>query len=281
MSIIDPGTGPETVQHHPGEDGFREGGYGEGGGRRRYLRVFKHLRRGELATIEHGMGTQPLVDVYELERFQAAVSADEMVEPMDVHFYLYHHEDATVRVKGDGGLRSITVDPRGGPSFRIPLREALREAGVEVNAGTHLGDIAVEFWKAFFSPPSDPFDEESYANSRWFDRDVGDRRSLEKVQTGGGWDDLWLMYRPRKSLSSAAGAGISREWVEVFRLIANGDPRSAAGLAEKLIIGGGERGGAAGAPPGVEVTHLGQGTVGLRLLDGGPDRVAVMALLRA
>jgi hypothetical protein len=31
----------------------------------------------------------------------------------------------------------------------------------------------------------------------------------------------------------------------------------------------------------VEVTHLGQGTVGLRLLEGGPDRVAVMALLRA
>lgn len=282
MSIIDPGAGPESVSHgggqghghgeHDGHDGHDHGTH------RRYLRVFKYLHRGEVATIEHGMRTQPLVDVYELQPFEAAVSADETVEPQKVHFYLYHTRDATVR-HAEG---PITVDPARGPSYRVSLRDALREAGVQVNANTHLGDVAVEFWKAFFAPPSDPFDEESYANSRWLDRDVGDRRSLDDVATGGAWDDLWVTYRPRKTLNWPRPGGMDTRFVEVLELILRGDQPRAFELARKLILeqeGAGSPG--AGAPPGVEVTQLGLDTVGLELLEGGPDRVAVMVLLRA
>lgn len=267
----------DTITETPGAPG---GAAGAG----KYLRVFKELRRDSVAVVRHGLRTQPLVDVYALDPFTAAVSADATVQAAPVHFYLYHRRDGTVGRDG----HSIVVDDLRDPSFRIPFEAALREVGIRPDDDRHLGDLVVEFWKAFFDKPNDPFGEESYANSPWLDQDVGDRRSVAALRRGGDWDDLWLMYRPRKTINgSAAGGGMSHEWIEVFYMIAKGATEEAARYAEKLI-----RGGASGdketqdaahgpaAPPGVEVLQLGLETVGLRLLEGGPDRVAVMVLLR-
>jgi hypothetical protein len=264
------------------------------------LRVFKRLRRGEVATVEHGFGSMPLVDVYGLASFRVVSSADEMKEPVDVQFYVYHTNDRSARVKAGEGIRRITVDDPDDPPARIPFARALEIAGVEYDDDSTLGDVVTDFWSRFFSKPSDPFDETSYANSPWLDQDVGDRRTVGSMKHGGGWDDLWLTFRPFKTINGRAAAGGGGGSVfpgdssvllkEALALVDDGvvtdSVRRIITMLELAVkVGGGGaavagQAGAPGAPPGVEVVQLGLDAVGLRLMDGGPEEVAVMVLLR-
>lgn len=274
------------------------------------LRAFKRLRRGEMATVEHGFGSMPVVDVYELAWFPVVSSADEMTEPVPVQFYVYHTTDRSARVKNaDGEIQRITVEDPDDPPARIPFARALEIAGVGYDDDTTLGDTVTDFWTRFFAPPSDPFDETSFGNSPWIDVNVGDRRTVGGLKTGGGWDDLWLTFRARKTVYGAAGdggtgggggggggsvfPGDSRKLLEEARglmgqgLVMEAVPRIITVLEMAVKAGGGaaESGGTGGtgdgAPPGVEVVQLGLDAVGLRLMDGGPDEAAVMVLLRS
>jgi len=263
-------------------------------GARPPLRVFKRLRRGETATVEHGFGTMPLVDVYGLDWFPVVSSADEMTEPVPVQFYVYHTTDRSARVKrADGTIERITVEDPDDPPARIAFARALEIAGAGYGDETTLGDTVTDFWSRFFSPPSDPFDETSFGNSPWIDVNVGDRRTVGQLKSGGGWDDLWLTFRPRKTINVPAGGGgggvpgdLILTMLQVDEAIMAGDRSRAQMLIAKIRagLGGGAAeqgsGGGAGAPPGVEVVQLGLDAVGLRLMDGGPDEAAVMALLR-
>jgi hypothetical protein len=275
------------------------------------LRTFKRLSRGKLATVEHGFGRMPLVDVYELAWFPVVSSADEMNEPVPVQFYVYHTTDRSARVKAaDGTVRRITVEDPDDPPARIPFARALEIAGVGYGDDSTVGDTVTDFWSRFFSPPSDTFDETSYGNSPWIDVNVGDRRTVGDLKNGGGWDDLWLTFRPRKTINGSAAAapaasagggggpvfsGDSSKLLEEARgelkegLVMEAVQRIITVLEMAVKGGGGGGGGgaaepgttgSAGAPPGVEVVQLGLDAVGLRLMDGGPDEVAVMVLFR-
>lgn len=290
----------------PGGHGAAGGqGYGEErehgdleGRRRRYLRVFKRLEPGRTATVEHGMGTFPLVDVYQLASFPVISSADDATERTRVQFYLYHTSDRRARVRNPDGTRgdeAVVDDP---PATRISFESALRAYGVPCDDDRHLGDAVVEFWKALFAPPSDPFDETGYASSPWLDRNIGDRRSVGELKRGGEWDDLWLLLRPRKTINwppaanAVTGDPVLRRALESFIL---GNRQQALDLLRTPSEAPPVRGGSP-APPGVVVTHLGPRTVGLELQTAGPelqtaglelrkdgpaDEVPVMVLLRS
>jgi hypothetical protein len=270
----------------------QENEHGHEHGRPRYLRVFKRLQRDRLVLLEHGMNTLPLVDLYELESFAVASSADDSTEPASVQFYLYHTTDRRARIHLAGeGMQEFKLDDEA--ASRIPFEAALRAHGVPCDDDRHLGDAVVEFWKAFFSPPSDPFDETSYANSRWLDTNVGDRRTVGELKRGGGWDDLWLLFRPRKVVNwLAAGSGGTGEpglmmLLDAVDTYARGDhPRAmemALAVRKRLAESGRviAAGDGQAAPPGVAVVQLGLNTLGLRLLPGGPEEVPMMVLLRA
>lgn len=279
------------------------------------LRVFKRLQRGKTNLVQHGFGTMPLVDLYELSPFEVVSSEDQMTHPKQVQFYVYHTSDASASVKGtDGALRSFVVDNAESRGLRIPFEQALRIAGVRYDDRSTLGDVVVEFWSEFFRAPSDTFDETSYANSPWLDDAVGDRRTVAELKRGGSWEDLFLQFRPRKTLNwplSVSSPSI-RQSIGDQAMI--GDKPMIGGMAaidagitidervameekaalEKVAL---ERlafettataTGAAqtdtrpdwGAPPGVEVMQVGLNTVALTLRDDGPDEVNVMVLLR-
>lgn len=280
----------------------------EGKAAGRTMPIFKRLRRGRIETVPHDRYGFPLVDVYELASFDAVTSADERSDVSSVQFYVYHQTDATARATdGNGNVANVSVETRE-DRWHIPFEQALRMAGVEYNDDTHLGDVVVDFWSALFSPPSDPFDETSYGVSPWLERNVGDRRTVGSMRpgtAGGEWDDLKLRFRPRKTLNwpapvlSAAdrfpeepGLRMALEALVTYR---KGDEGGAWDQAlsihdrleqmrrewgsngkEEVPAGGAPQ----GAPPCVEVLQLDLSTVGLRLLDGGPEEVAVMVLLR-
>ncbi|HYH80820.1 MAG TPA: hypothetical protein VEX86_13555 [Longimicrobium sp.] len=253
-------------QHGHGHEHEHEHGHEHG--RPRYLRVFKRLQRDRLVLLEHGMNTFPLVDLYELGSFTVASSADDTTESARVQFYLYHTTDRRARIHpAGGGFQEFKLEDEA--ASRIPFEAALRAHGVPCDDDRHLGDAVVEFWKAFFSPPSDPFDETSYANSRWLDTNVGDRRTVGELKRGGGWDDLWLLFRPRKSVNWPV-AGAERVFVEVAQQVRTEQGIRLAATGQDLP-----------SPPGVAVVQLGLNTLGLRLLPGGPEEVPVMVLLRA
>jgi hypothetical protein len=275
------------------------------------LRVFKRLRRNRMNLVRHGFGTMPLVDVYELEQFDVVSSADEISDAQQVQFYVYHTTDASARVRGpDGGTTRITVDDSESRDLRIPFDQALKLARVKYNDRSTLGDVVVEFWSAFFTDPSDTFDETSYGNSPWLDRAVGDRRTVAELKRGGGWDDLFLQFRPRKTinwppvgwyypyaqpvasppyLEKAVDPrlSITREATTVPYLEKAIDPRLIATRETATVPSDSidpQRLAAMrprlGLPPGVEVVQVGLNAVGLQLRDDGPEEVNVMVLLR-
>jgi hypothetical protein len=275
----------------------------------RTLPVFKRLRRDRVETIPHGRHGFPSVDVYELASFDAVTSADERSDVSSIQFYVYHQTDATARATDrDGNVSNVSVETRD-DRWHIPFEQALRMVGVKYDDDTHLGDVVVDFWSALFSAPSDPFDETSYGVSPWLERNVGDRRTVGSMRpdgAGGEWDDLKLRLRPRKTLNWPApalsqgdrfpeepGLLMLLEAIVTYRQgNVNGawdQALSIRGRLEQLRREWGSKGkeevpatGARpGAPPCVEVLQLDLDTVGLRLLDGGPEEVAVMVLLHS
>jgi hypothetical protein len=288
------------------------------------LRVFKRLRRNEMATIKHDLHTFPSVDVYELTYFEAVTSADEITGPSGVQFLVYHTSDRSARFRdAEGNVARISVEAPNEPWY-IPFEEALRMAGVEYSDDTTLGDVVTDFWSALFSPPSDMFDEVAWGVSPWLERNVGDRRTVGELRPnrGGEWDDLRFRFRPRKTLNwptvtfggggpilTVDEVGVIKEFITTHHQEAQNivlaaratDPQNLIERTHHLVLRhqrdeeellsmfvarlGGEAGGQSatavpGAPPGVEVLQLDLTTVGLRLLDGGPDEVGVMVLVR-
>jgi hypothetical protein len=240
------------------------------------------------------MGAFPLVDLYELAPFRVIASADETAEGAYARFYLYHTTDRRARARNPDGSAGAVATLDESAATRIPFEAALRAHGVRCDDDRHLGDAVVEFWKAFFAPPSDPFDETDFANSPWLDRSVGDRRSIGELKRGGEWDDLWLYFRPRKTVGwgTAAPALVRPLPEKAAGLLDDARGRLREGLvmeAVPLVIDAMElsRRSEAGLvslvvpPPTVEVAQLGPRVVGLTRLDDGPAEVPMMVLLRA
>lgn len=169
--------------------------------------VYKRLQPDEPALIEHGLGGYPVVDVCELERFPVVASADGKQWYDQVHWFLYHRTEMKIR-RPEGAPDDVpalvTIEESRGPAFKQKFEDVLLQYEVKYDGQTSLGDVVNELWKKLFSGLNDVFDETSYANSPWFDRCCGDRRTMESLRRAGELDDLYVKVVPRKTINSAA-----------------------------------------------------------------------------
>ncbi|HVG45518.1 MAG TPA: hypothetical protein VM890_12325 [Longimicrobium sp.] len=174
-----------------------------------YKRIYKRLPLGDPAFVRHDMHAAPLVDVYELRDFEVVASADGVETVERVLWYLYHRTEMRIRrprdadrIPGQGEL--VTIEESRGPVFKYRFEDMLKLHGAKYGPQSTLGDVVNEFWKALFSDPNDSFDETSFANSPWFDRCCGDRRTVESLVRGGEWNDLYLKMVPLKGVNPPA-----------------------------------------------------------------------------
>lgn len=238
-----------------------------GNGRGRPLRVFKRLRAGQVETVEHGLGAFPATDVYALAWFPVVSSADEMTDRAWVNFYALHGADRSVRFAGDGTRFTLeTPDPR---RSGLPLMPLLDELGVRYHDDTHLGSVMTDLWAALFAPPGDRFDETAYDTSPWITRRCGDRRSMGELRQAGDLDDLWLYFRPRKTINyPRANEWLDPRILQVLGLYHVGNFPQGIAILNQMVEERRKQGapGPGGAPAQVEVAHADYDTLTLRLL---------------
>lgn len=180
-----------------------------------YRVVYKRLLPGEPAVIKHGLKAYPLTDVYQLGHFPVVSSADAVQTVENAYWYLYHRTEMKIRrprVEGEPSSDStpVTIEESRPPVFKHTFQSMLDLYGVRYTEQSTLGDVVNEFWKALFADPNDAFDETTFANSPWFDRCCGDRRTVESLKRGGEWNDLYLKVMPLRTINSEllAPAGV-------------------------------------------------------------------------
>jgi hypothetical protein len=157
-----------------------------------YRQYFKVLRPNELVVLEHQLGRMPLVDIYQLDRFDVYCEEETTVE--SVTFYLYHSSEWRQRA---GGASSEQLEPRERPRG-IPFADMLARFEVPYGDESSLVDVETEFWKAFFDEPNDRF--EFYCHSPWFEEHCREERRVGFLDRRGDWDELRFQMRPRKTM---------------------------------------------------------------------------------
>lgn len=175
-------------------------------GRTGYQMLFKRLRVCQEKVIKHGLGAFPLVDVYQLEYFQAVCARGETAAdetPEWVNLYLYHAGERRIRIPQQPPASSLVVDiePPDTQPYRVPFAEMLKLYGVKYTDTTSLDDLETDFWTAFFNSPNDEFDPDQYCHSPWFEKCCGEKRSVKELKDRGDWDDIWLKVEPRKTIN--------------------------------------------------------------------------------
>jgi len=171
-----------------------------------YLKLFKRLKVGEEIVIKHELKACPLVDVYQLDYFQVVCAEDDNKYKAWVNFYLYHSSEKRIRL----GTESIEIEPTDAHPYKVAFKEMLERYKVSYTETTSLGDLEIEFWKAFFAAPNDQFDDDQYCHSPWFERCCREERTVKSLRQKGDWDDIWFQARPRKTINyiySAAEGG--------------------------------------------------------------------------
>ncbi|GAB4525762.1 MAG: hypothetical protein OHK0046_41930 [Anaerolineae bacterium] len=169
-----------------------------------YRRVFKKLKTGQTTLIEHGLGNQPLVDVYALDYFRVVSTESGTQRITWVNFYIYHSGERRFRERlEDGSIVNIEIEPSDGRVFRVSLEEMLNFLGVAYNDDTSLADLENELWKKLNMPPHDDFDDDQYTHSPWFDKCCTDSKTVADIKRRGDWNDIWVQTRPRKTLNLA------------------------------------------------------------------------------
>jgi hypothetical protein len=227
-----------------------------------YMRVFKILQIGRDNLIEHNLKNNPLVDLYQLDYFQAVASEDDDRYVTWVNFYLYHTSEKRIRHEDENGTVRVDIEPSGPDAypFRIKFTDLLQWYQIEYNDDSSLGDLETEFWDKLFSPPNDRFHDDQYAKSPWWDRCCREERTVRSLKQKGDWDELWLKVVPRKTVNF------------VSALLANPDP--------------GQGGAVVGAEPQPRPTNVGVSQfdlnrLGLRLLREPIYTTEVAQALRA
>ncbi len=206
-----------------------------------YMKLYKKLKVGEESVIVHDLKNCPLVDIYQLDYFLVVASEDGYIYPTWVNFYLYHSSEKSIRYRSDDDKEpqgSIKIEPSSGPAYRLPFREMLMRYNVDYSDSSSMNEIETEFWDALFSDPNDPFDDNQYTHSPWFDRCCREERTVKSLKDKGDWDDLWIKVVPRKTINYAAVAAIPPD----------DDPVASI------------------APPDIKVAHFDWNTVGIKLL---------------
>lgn len=165
------------------------------------VKLFLKLKVGETREVEHGLGGFPLVDAYQLLYFPVVCCEDKDTYPAWTTFYAFHSGEKKLRYtspKGDKG--TLEILPTSGTAFKVPFKTMLERYGVETEGSSALSDVLNELWKAIFSPPNDDFDDNQYCHSPWFEKCCREEMSLRDIKKKGHWDDLWIQFRPCKTI---------------------------------------------------------------------------------
>ena len=170
-----------------------------------YQKLFKVLKLQEESVIEHSLKACPLVDIYQLDYFEAVCAEDKDKFTTNVNFYLYHSSEKKIR---DENGNSIEIERRDGRPFKIQLNTMLKQLFGEdyvPDPEQSLGDLETEFWKKLFADPNDEFDDDQYCHSPWFERCCREEKTVKKLMSSGDCDDLWFQMRPRKTVNYPIG----------------------------------------------------------------------------
>ncbi|MGH9935168.1 MAG: hypothetical protein ACREAM_02925 [Blastocatellia bacterium] len=230
-----------------------------------YKRLFKRIPADKKPNvIKHELGAMPLVDLYQLDRFDAVCSEDGEKSQGSVLFYLYHSSEKRITFTQPNPTpppvsTKITVDNEptdGTPAFRIPFRDMLALYNVRYNDNSSLDNLETEFWEAFFAAPNDEFLDDDYCRSPWFDKCCGDQRTVGELKQKGEWDDIWFKVVPYKTVNHTTPEELENRKVPAPASVPD----------------------AGTAPIGVEVLHYDHNTLGIRTL--GNEEIPVMALLK-
>lgn len=172
-----------------------------------YMQTFNRLRVGKERAIKHDLGAPPVVDVYQLDYFNAVCATGDTpadVHVMPVNFYLYHSSETKIRVAANppAPAASVTIyDPENRP-YRIAFKDMLAQVGVDLTKDTEtLDELEQAFWAKLFASPNDQFDADQYCHSPWFEKCCGEKRSLKELHDRGDWDNIWFKMEPRKTIN--------------------------------------------------------------------------------
>jgi len=211
-----------------------------------YQQLFKRLTADQEKVVKHGLKAYPLVDIYQLGRFEAVCAVDEDKSIQLVTFYLYHSSEKKIRA----GNATAEIEPTDGPAHKLSFSGLLDAYKVEYSDESSLGDLETEFWQAFFSAPNDPFDPDQYCHSPWFERCCREERTVKSLRSKGDWDELWVKVKPCKTINYTPTVEIPR-----------GAPNS--------------------EPPPIQVCHYDWDTLGIRqIVDPTAPVLEVMVLLK-
>src|SRR5450631_2473505 len=170
-----------------------------------YMRSFNKLETGKEKILKHGLKGFPLVDVYQLDYFQAVCSTGENDNnPVWVNFFLYHTSERTISIKNStsfGVATKATIEPPDQQPFRVLFSDMLALYKVQYTDTSSLDDLVTDFWTAFWGAPNDEFDSDQYCHSPWFEKCCGEQRSVKQLKDRGDWDDIWFKMIPRKTIN--------------------------------------------------------------------------------
>ncbi len=167
-----------------------------------YQRIFKKLETTKEKIIVHGLGEMPLVDIYQLEYFPVVTNEDGEETVTWVNFYMYHSSERRFRKRLDNGtLINIEIEGTNGAVFKISFEDMLKFLGITVKNESSLSDVETEMWKKLNQSPHDNFDDDQYATSPWFTKCCQERMTVEDITRRGEWDDIWVQFRPRKTVN--------------------------------------------------------------------------------
>ena len=159
--------------------------------------------KGTEKIIKHNLKTLPLVDVYQLDYFQAVAGRGENDnEPVWVNFFLYHTGERTISVKVGGTTVKAIIEAQDHTPFRIRFADMLALYKVKYTDSTTLDDLETDFWTAFSGAPNDQYDVDQFCHSPWFEKCCcGEQRSVKELKERGDWEDIWFKMVPRRTIN--------------------------------------------------------------------------------
>lgn len=116
-----------------------------------YLRKFKMLDNKTEMVIEHKLGAYPEVDIYELVRFEAVCSEDDIKTKTNVLFYLYQEEEQKITTLTRDTLTAteakttVVIEAKDERPFRVSFGEMLSFYNVDYDDNFTLDSLETAF----------------------------------------------------------------------------------------------------------------------------------------
>lgn len=168
-----------------------------------YKMIFKRLEVNKFKVVNHDLKAFPLVDVYQLDYFEAVWADGEDKENKFVNCYLYHSDEGEQKRVGVP-KEKITIETSDDRDYVFKMRfdRMLDFLGIKYTPSQSIADIVTEFWEKLFERPlNDQFDPDQYGNSPWFEKCCGDNRAMSTLQGRDNVDQLFFKMMPRKTIN--------------------------------------------------------------------------------